>query len=285
MENPMIPKPVEEKGWQKLGPGVVKINFDAAVQGRRMSFGIVARDHDGFFPLGSVWVFWIVTLKLNGLSCKRWLKAWNWRGKKRWLKLDFESDYANLSIWFTKEEVNFVAIKEGVILVKFGNVDDRKKILNLSPLLFDQCLFSMLAYVKDQEVETYAFNLIPFWVRIFNIPLECMDRQVAMNVGSTIGEVIAINWRDRDGGWTKYIQLRVIIDTSKSLRRVVQFVNSEAAVSVCAIKYERLPIFCYSCGLLSRSTQKCDKKVDLSKFINTSFQYGNWLRAPIGMPN
>ncbi|PPD78721.1 hypothetical protein GOBAR_DD24344 [Gossypium barbadense] len=180
------------------------------------------------------------------------------------------------SIWFTKEEVNFVTIKEGVILVKFGNMDDRKKILNLSPLLFDQCLFSMLAYVKDQEVETYAFNLIPFWVRIFNIPLECMDRQVAMDVGSAIGEVIAINWHDRDGGWTKYIQLRVIIDTSKSLRRVVQFVNSEAVVSICGIKYERLPIFCYSCGLISWSTQKCDKEVDLSKFINTSFQYGNW---------
>ncbi|MBA0608741.1 hypothetical protein Godav_020928, partial [Gossypium davidsonii] len=40
MERPMIPKPVEEKGWQKPRLGVVKINFDAAVEGRRMSFGV-----------------------------------------------------------------------------------------------------------------------------------------------------------------------------------------------------------------------------------------------------
>ncbi|MBA0798371.1 hypothetical protein Gohar_008964 [Gossypium harknessii] len=320
MEDPMILKPVEEKGWQKLGPGVRAGVLDFNAKAEWAELQVLA----------------------ESMELAR---------AKRWLKLDFESDYVNLvnrlkravaedinrllqklnfseeeatkivctkwgsnnsqgfkawdigkimsvenvnrdvmyrvfkSIWFTKEEVNFVAIKEVVILVKFCNVDDRKKILNLSPLLFDQCLFSMLAYVKDQEVETYAFNLIPFWVRIFNIPLECMDRQVAMDVGSAIGEVIAINWRDRDGGWTKYIQLRVIIDTSKSLRRVVKFVNSEAVVSVCAIKYEGLPIFCYSCSLISRSTQKYDKKVDLSKFIKTSFQYGNWLRALIGMPN
>ncbi|MBA0607716.1 hypothetical protein Godav_019982, partial [Gossypium davidsonii] len=42
------------------------------------------------------------------------------------------------SLSYTKEEVNFVAIKEGGILVKFCNEEDRKRILNLSPWLFGQ---------------------------------------------------------------------------------------------------------------------------------------------------
>ncbi|MBA0575724.1 hypothetical protein Golob_024102, partial [Gossypium lobatum] len=189
------------------------------------------------------------------------------------------------SLWFTKEEVNFVALKEGAILVKFGNVEDRKRILNLSPWLFDQCLFAMLPYVKRTRSGVLRFQLNSIWVRIFSIPLEYMDTQVAMDVGSAIGEVIATGWHDREGRWTEYIRLRVILDIFKPLRRVVQFVNSKSAVYVCAIKYERLPIFCYSCGLISYSTQKCDKKVDLSKSNNTSFQYGNWVRAHIGMPN
>ncbi|MBA0880165.1 hypothetical protein Goshw_014377, partial [Gossypium schwendimanii] len=189
------------------------------------------------------------------------------------------------SLWFTKEEVNFVALKEGAILVKFGNVEDKKRILNLSPWLFDQCLFAMLPYVKRTRSGVLRFQLNSIWVRIFSIPLEYMDTQVAMDVGSAIREVIATGWHDREGGWTEYIRLRVILDIFKPLRRVVQFVNSESVVYVCAIKYERLPIFCYSCGLISYSTQKCDKKGDLSKSNNTSFQYGNWLRAHIGMPN
>ncbi|MBA0702200.1 hypothetical protein Goari_022898 [Gossypium aridum] len=70
VEKPMIPKPVEERGWQKLGTGVLKINFDAPVNGRMMSFGLVARDHDGFV-LGVAWAFWRLTLELNGLRCRR----------------------------------------------------------------------------------------------------------------------------------------------------------------------------------------------------------------------
>ncbi|MBA0612819.1 hypothetical protein Godav_013370, partial [Gossypium davidsonii] len=29
---------------------------------------------------------------------------------------------------------------------------------------------------------------------------------MAMEVGNAIGEVLAIDWRDRDGGWTEYMR-------------------------------------------------------------------------------
>ncbi|MBA0566934.1 hypothetical protein Golob_011706 [Gossypium lobatum] len=38
----------DRAGWKKPGHEVVKINFDAAVNGQKMSFGLVAMDHDGF---------------------------------------------------------------------------------------------------------------------------------------------------------------------------------------------------------------------------------------------
>ncbi|PPD79093.1 hypothetical protein GOBAR_DD23980 [Gossypium barbadense] len=167
------------------------------------------------------------------------------------------------SLWFTKEEGNFVALKEGVILVKFGNKEDR----------------------KNQDLDAYTFNLTPFWLRIFNIPFEYMDRQVAMDVGKAIGEVVAIDWRDRDGGWTEYIRIRVMIDVFKPFRRVVHLVGSDGTETVCAIKYERLPAFYYICGLISHSTQKCHRKEEHTKSNNISFKYGSWLRAQIGGPN
>ncbi|KAK5818114.1 hypothetical protein PVK06_023045 [Gossypium arboreum] len=110
------------------------------------------------------------------------------------------------SLWFTKEEVNFVELKEGVFLVEFGVIEDRARILNLSLWLFDQCLFAMLPYVKDQGLDSYAFNFMLFWVRIFNIPLEYMDRQVALDVGKAIGNVVAIGWQDNDRRWTEFIR-------------------------------------------------------------------------------
>ncbi|MBA0817641.1 hypothetical protein Gohar_019698, partial [Gossypium harknessii] len=76
-------------------------------------------------------------------------------------KINREAMYQVLKLlWFTKEDVSFVALNGGVML----------------------------------------FNITPLWIRIYNIPLEQIDRQVAIDVGKAIGEVVAIDWRDRDGG-------------------------------------------------------------------------------------
>ncbi|MBA0787387.1 hypothetical protein Gotri_027388 [Gossypium trilobum] len=67
------------------------------------------------------------------------------------------------SLWYTKEEVDFVSLKEGVIIVKFGCLEDRSRILNLMPL-----------------------------------PIEVMDRQTALNIRNAIGELMAIDWKDHE---------------------------------------------------------------------------------------
>ncbi|KAB1998687.1 hypothetical protein ES319_D12G107100v1 [Gossypium barbadense] len=86
-------------------------------------------------------------------------------------KLNQEAMYRVLkSLWFTKDEVSFVALNEDVILEKIENVEVRSRILNLMPWFFNQCLFSMLPFIKGQELDGYDFNITPFWIRIFNIP-------------------------------------------------------------------------------------------------------------------
>ncbi|MBA0880459.1 hypothetical protein Goshw_009868 [Gossypium schwendimanii] len=154
---------------------------------------------------------WIRVISSNVKSSKiQGYEAWAVEKIMSGEKVNKNAVYRVLnSLWFTKEDVNFVELKEGVILVKFGVIEDRKRILNLPPWLFDQCLFAMLPYVKDQDLDTYSLNISPFWLRIFNIPLEYMDKQVAIDVGKTIGEVVAIDWRDNDGKWTKYISVKV----------------------------------------------------------------------------
>ncbi|MBA0602604.1 hypothetical protein Gorai_002779 [Gossypium raimondii] len=65
-----------------------------------------------------------------------------------------------------------------------------------------------------------------------------MDRQVAIDMEKVIREVMEIDWRDKDGGWTDYIRIRVKIDVLRPLRRVVHLVGSEGTETVWAIKYE-----------------------------------------------
>nr|KJB49176.1 hypothetical protein B456_008G104900 [Gossypium raimondii] len=192
-------------------------------------------------------------------------------------KINREAMYRVLkSLWFTKEEISFVALNGGVILVKFGNIEDRTRILNLMPWLFGQCLFAMLPFIKGQEIDAYEFNITPLWIRIYNIPLEHMVRQVAIDVGKAIGEVVA------NGGWTEFIRLRVKVDVLRPLQRVVHLVGREGTETISAINYERLPTFCYFYGLIGHTIQKCTKKNEQIETNNLNFQHGSWFKAQIG---
>ncbi|KAK5802547.1 hypothetical protein PVK06_030149 [Gossypium arboreum] len=188
------------------------------------------------------------------------------------------------SLWYTKEEVDFVALKEGAVIVKFGCLEDRSRILNLMPWLFDKCLFSMVPFVKGKNIADYEFWLSPFWLRVYNIPIEFMDRQLALDVGNAIGALMAIDWKDRKGAWTEFKRLKVKIDISKPLRRVVKFVSDAGEEMIGVIKYERLPDFCYLCGLIGHTTRRCQNNRAGDVIEDSNLQYGSWMRVPFVNP-
>ncbi|MBA0817826.1 hypothetical protein Gohar_022187, partial [Gossypium harknessii] len=138
----------------------------------------------------------------------------------------------------------------------------------------------MLPFVKEQDLESYEFQMVPFWLRIYNIPIELMDRQIALDVGNSIGELVAIDWKDRYGSWTEFMRLKVKIDVSKPLRRIVKYMDRDGIERIGLLKYERLPDFCHMCGIIGHSLKGCTINVLEGEMSHKNYQFGNWMRAP-----
>ncbi|MBA0837807.1 hypothetical protein Goarm_009928, partial [Gossypium armourianum] len=97
----------------------------------------------------------------------------------------------------------------------------------------------------------------PFWLRVYNIPIELMDHQTALDIGNAIGDLVAIDWKDRNRGWTEFMRLKVKINVLKPLRRVVKLVDKDGLEMIGLLKYERLPDFCYECRIIGHTVKKC----------------------------
>lgn len=123
-------------------------------------------------------------------------------------------------------------LTDGIFLTKFGSTIDRERILNFAPWLFDQTLFSI---VQGQDFSKYVFNQVPFWIRILNVPIKNMDRQLDMEVGGTVGKVVVIDWRDKDGVWVELMRVRVQLDITKPLRRIVKAEGKNGRELLCFI--------------------------------------------------
>lgn len=39
--------------------------------------------------------------------------------------------------------------------------------------------------MKDKELGCYNFSMVPFWIRKFNVPMELIDRKLALEVGGS----------------------------------------------------------------------------------------------------
>lgn len=58
------------------------------------------------------------------------------------------------------------------------------------------------------------------------------------------------------------MRIKVKIDVLKPLRRVVRMLDKDGEEKIRFIKYERLPDFCYACGVIAHTLKTCTKHLD-----------------------
>ncbi|KAL2453552.1 Zinc knuckle CX2CX4HX4C [Abeliophyllum distichum] len=81
------------------------------------------------------------------------------------------------------------------------------------------------------------------------------------------------------------MRIRVLVDVSKPLKRSVQIHIEALKLEVTLlIQYERLPDYCYACGLIGHRFANCDKTIgDQERKIKCGWKYGDWLRATVSI--
>ena len=80
--------------------------------------------------------------------------------------------------------------------------------------------------------------------------------------------------------WGPFFRIRVDIDITKPLMRGKMIHIEDVEEGWVYFKYERLPTFCYCCGILGHQERECQtiRKGSLSS-EEDDLQYGPWLRA------
>ncbi|MBA0843757.1 hypothetical protein Goarm_000917 [Gossypium armourianum] len=106
LEKPMLPKLVMEKVWKKPGERVIKINFDATTNGKKMSFRLVARDHDGFV-LGERAGVLEKNVQAEWVEMHALEESIRFARTKNWLNLEFEADCVSFVNRLNRPKANF----------------------------------------------------------------------------------------------------------------------------------------------------------------------------------
>ncbi|KAL5857646.1 hypothetical protein ACOSQ3_005104 [Xanthoceras sorbifolium] len=183
-------------------------------------------------------------------------------------------------IWKMAQDVEIEVLSTNVFVFHFRNLRDRQRILTGGPWNFDRSLLVLEQPRGNGYVDTMSFSMVEFWVQVHNVPLVCMTKDIGLFIGRQIVEVYEIDLGATGDCYGKFLHIKILVDVRKPLRRCVRIdLDGSGTISTMLLKYERLPEFCFQCGILGHATREC---LDLNHEImggSQKFEYGTWLRA------
>ncbi|XP_062152170.1 uncharacterized protein LOC133860613 [Alnus glutinosa] len=182
-------------------------------------------------------------------------------------------------LWKTIETVAFKEIQDNLWLLEFSNRADKRRVLEGRPWLFDRSLLVLKEIDEDISPSQMDFSKALFWIQVHDMPLTCMNREVGLRIGQSIGDVEDIDVTGDGVGWGRYLRIRVSVDITKPLERGRAIVLNGKSIWV-LLKYEKLPQFCYHCGRIYHEDKACPRKSNFRINEEVSAKaWGVWLRA------
>ncbi|XP_024036844.1 uncharacterized protein LOC112096879 [Citrus clementina] len=179
-------------------------------------------------------------------------------------------------VWRTFKEVKIDSLGNNIFMFKFAKEADKKRVLSGGPWHFDRALIVLTEPKGIGEVSKQAFTDVPFWVQIRNIPMACMERDFLQELEGMIGKVEEIETDENGDCFGEFARIRIFINITQPLKKIL-FLKQEGETDIpMPLVYERLPDFCFCCGIIGHQFKECAQyqgqpKEDLS--------FGMWMNA------
>ena len=193
-------------------------------------------------------------------------------------KTSFRGAIARL--WKVEGGFTMRELENDVFLFLFNDEKERRRILDMEPWVFDKHLI-VLKEVNGDDVPNWGdWCYTPFWVQAHNLPMRCIGEKIGMMIGEATGVALRV-WKDKEGKCSgSFLRIRVLVDVSKPIRRVVPVrLGSSGVVHWAELKFERIPDFCFVCGRIGHIVSECQDPAAEAMIEAKKFQYGDWLIA------
>nr|GLL27465.1 uncharacterized protein LOC109173053 [Ipomoea trifida] len=123
-----------------------------------------------------------------------------------------------------------------------------------------------------------------FWIQVHDLPLGFLLEKSFKSIGDFIGQFLHLDEATFNTWFRSFIRIRVRTNIAKPLVSQMWIRRNGSDWSWISFRYERLPNFCFICGLIGH-TEKFYVKIFEGFNPTSEKQYGAGLRAPTRQPS
>ena len=185
--------------------------------------------------------------------------------------------------WGLEETVHIVEVGTNLFQLKFKSEFEMNRVIKDGPWTFDNQVLLLTPWKIGMTADNVKFDSGALWIQIWGAPFHLVSPKVVEAVGSELGMVVDVDKKQKQGGQSFFMRVKVEVPLAKPIRRGAFLARSEGTKHWVTLKYERLPLFCHHCGILGHDLRHCAVYFAATKNEGEiRCQYGDWLKATGG---
>lgn len=164
--------------------------------------------------------------------------------------------------WMLGEKVDFKSVGGNIFFFQFDSKEDMLRVKNGGPWHVDRNLLALEPFDGRLAPTEYMFRYVEFWIHVVDPPLMLMTKECAKQIGNQVGSFIEWDKGTNRIVWGRRMRIRVKVPIDQPLMRGIKVILGNGEERWLKLTYEKLPYFCYTCGMIGHRYLDCGERKD-----------------------
>ncbi|CAN0917618.1 hypothetical protein LINGRAHAP2_LOCUS30408 [Linum grandiflorum] len=174
--------------------------------------------------------------------------------------------------------ISIAGLEFGLCQFTFSSESDRQKILKKSPISTNKYFICLADWEPPTPQAVASLIHVPFWIHLCDLPRKYCTIKIGDKLGSLIGQVILTTICEDIASHRLFLRIKVVLNAARPLTTEIRASHNDYPIQS-SVRYENIPLLCFTCGLLGHDKKHCPRKLQPSSLVS---RFGPELRARRG---
>lgn len=149
-----------------------------------------------------------------------------------------------------------------LFLFKFFHELHMRRVLDDGPWTFNNQALMIKRLEMGEQLSEIKLKELYMWIQVYDLPVGFNSEVILKSIGNYVGRFLMSDPKNFQGIWKNFLRIKVVVNAYKPLKSQMCIKKAWGEWMWIKFKYERLPSFCFYCGIIGHSEKFCESFFD-----------------------